>query len=85
MQDRAIVFRGHFNRREPGQMQRAPEPIAAPGKMMPLLRRQQAGIDPAEHYGQAFGQDVFKHQLLPCIADTQIGTTARLDIDRSRQ
>ncbi|MNN62478.1 hypothetical protein D3C81_1777840 [compost metagenome] len=59
-QDRPIVFRSHFLGGKPGEMQRAPETIAAPGKMVPLDGGRHPGVDAAEDHGQLPGEDIFE-------------------------
>jgi hypothetical protein len=58
LEDRAIVLRQDFVRREAGEMDCAPEAIASSGKMMPCDGRGHSGIDPAEDDREAFGDDV---------------------------
>lgn len=58
LQDRVVVLRKNFLRREAGQMDHAPEAIASSDKMMPRRGCVDSGIDPAEDHSQAASEDI---------------------------
>ena len=57
-QDRAVVFRAHFLRREARKMNDAPEAIPSSGEMMSRGGSSHAGIDPAKHHRKLSCDDI---------------------------
>ena len=77
LQERPVILGPHLMRGKPGQVQGAPEAVAAPSKVMALGCGEQARIDPAKNHCQPLGQDVFKsfihtgHPAPGCPDDTE--------------
>jgi hypothetical protein len=60
VQHAGVVLRVDLYWREPGQVQDAPEPIAAPHEMVASESSRETRVQPAENHGQTGSDDVGK-------------------------